>query len=75
MDIPRSCGNSFHDAQVNLPIKEIALILGLDRLMDMIRTAVNIPGDPGVLTPRLDIHPAAETHLADIAHHGQGAGR
>jgi len=32
-------------AQVGLPIEGIALILGVDRLMDMIRTAVNITGD------------------------------
>jgi Na+/H+-dicarboxylate symporter len=32
-------------SQVGLPIEGIALILGVDRLMDMIRTAVNITGD------------------------------
>ena len=31
--------------QVGLPIEGIALIMGVDRLMDMIRTAVNISGD------------------------------
>lgn len=31
--------------QVGLPIEGIALILGVDRLMDMIRTVVNITGD------------------------------
>ena len=31
--------------QVGLPIEGIALILGVDRLMDMIRTAVNITGE------------------------------
>lgn len=31
--------------QVGLPIDGVALILGVDRLMDMIRTAVNITGD------------------------------
>ncbi len=31
--------------QVGLPIEGIGLILGIDRLMDMIRTAVNISGD------------------------------
>lgn len=31
--------------QVGLPVEGIALILGVDRLMDMIRTAVNITGD------------------------------
>lgn len=33
----------FH--QVGLPVEGIALILGVDRLMDMIRTAVNVSGD------------------------------
>lgn len=32
-------------SQVGLPLEGIALILGVDRLMDMIRTAVNISGD------------------------------
>ncbi len=34
--------------QVGLPIEGIALILGVDRLMDMIRTVVNITGDATV---------------------------
>ncbi len=37
-------------AQVGLPIEGIAIILGVDRLMDMIRTAVNITGDAVVST-------------------------
>ncbi|MFV0369124.1 MAG: dicarboxylate/amino acid:cation symporter, partial [Hyphomicrobiaceae bacterium] len=36
--------------QVGLPIEGIALILGVDRLMDMLRTAVNISGDAVVST-------------------------
>lgn len=32
-------------AQVNLPVEGIALIIGVDRIMDMIRTAVNVTGD------------------------------
>ena len=31
--------------QVGLPVEGIALILGIDRLLDMTRTAVNITGD------------------------------
>lgn len=31
--------------QVGLPVEGIGLVLGVDRLMDMIRTAVNISGD------------------------------
>lgn len=36
--------------QVGLPIEGVALILGVDRLMDMIRTVVNITGDAVVST-------------------------
>jgi Na+/H+-dicarboxylate symporter len=32
-------------AQVGLPVEGIALIIGVDRLLDMMRTAVNIAGD------------------------------
>ena len=35
-------------AQVGLPIEGIGLVLGVDRLMDMIRTAVNVSGDAAV---------------------------
>ena len=31
--------------QVGLPVEGIGLILGVDRLLDMVRTAVNITGD------------------------------
>jgi len=31
--------------QVNLPVEGIGLIIGVDRLLDMVRTAVNITGD------------------------------
>jgi len=34
--------------QVNLPVEGIALVLGVDRLLDMVRTAVNITGDAAV---------------------------
>ncbi len=34
--------------QVNLPVEGIALIIGVDRLLDMVRTAVNITGDATV---------------------------
>jgi Na+/H+-dicarboxylate symporter len=37
-------------AQVGLPVEGIGLILGVDRLMDMIRTAVNVSGDAVVST-------------------------
>ena len=31
--------------QVGLPVEGIALIMGVDRLLDMVRTAVNVTGD------------------------------
>jgi Na+/H+-dicarboxylate symporter len=31
--------------QVGLPVEGIALIIGVDRLLDMTRTAVNVTGD------------------------------
>lgn len=34
--------------QVNLPVEAIALIMGVDRLIDMTRTAVNVTGDLAV---------------------------
>ena len=30
---------------VGLPVEAIALIMGIDRILDMLRTAVNITGD------------------------------
>jgi Na+/H+-dicarboxylate symporter len=34
--------------QVDLPVEGIGLILGVDRLLDMVRTAVNVTGDAAV---------------------------
>ncbi|MDX8383460.1 MAG: dicarboxylate/amino acid:cation symporter [Ghiorsea sp.] len=36
--------------QVGLPVEGIALIIGVDRLLDMIRTAVNVTGDAAITT-------------------------
>lgn len=36
--------------QVNIPVEGIGLILGVDRLLDMVRTAVNVTGDAVVST-------------------------
>ena len=36
--------------QVGLPVEGIALIIGIDRLLDMMRTAVNVTGDGTVAT-------------------------
>ena len=34
--------------QVGLPVEGIALIIGVDRLLDMLRTAINVAGDSAV---------------------------
>jgi Na+/H+-dicarboxylate symporter len=34
--------------QVGLPVEGIALIIGIDRILDMVRTAVNVTGDVSV---------------------------
>ncbi|MBT8094017.1 MAG: dicarboxylate/amino acid:cation symporter [Gammaproteobacteria bacterium] len=36
--------------QVGLPVEGIALIMGVDRLLDMMRTAVNVTGDAAITT-------------------------
>jgi Na+/H+-dicarboxylate symporter len=36
--------------QVGLPVEGIGLIIGVDRLLDMMRTAVNVTGDAVVST-------------------------
>lgn len=36
--------------QVGLPVEGIALIIGVDRLLDMMRTAVNVTGDATIAT-------------------------
>ncbi len=36
--------------QVGLPVEGIALVIGVDRLLDMLRTAVNVTGDSVVTT-------------------------
>ena len=36
--------------QVGLPVEAIALIMGVDRLLDMMRTAVNVTGDATITT-------------------------
>ena len=36
--------------QVGLPVEGIALIIGVDRLLDMLRTVVNVTGDITVST-------------------------
>ncbi|MBO6703337.1 MAG: dicarboxylate/amino acid:cation symporter [Pseudomonadales bacterium] len=36
--------------QVGLPVEGIALIIGVDRLLDMMRTAINVSGDAAIAT-------------------------
>lgn len=36
--------------EVNLPVEGIGLILGIDRILDMLRTAVNVTGDAAIST-------------------------
>ena len=36
--------------QVGLPVEGIALIMGVDRILDMMRTAVNVTGDAVITT-------------------------
>ena len=36
--------------QVGLPVEGIALIIGVDRILDMMRTAVNVTGDASITT-------------------------
>ena len=36
--------------QIDLPIEAIGYIIGIDRIIDMIRTAVNVTGDAVITT-------------------------
>lgn len=52
---------------VGLPVEAIALVLGVDRLLDMCRTAVNITGDAacGVYVSRSEGESADEFEILD----------
>lgn len=62
--------------QVGLPVEGIALIMGIDRLLDMMRTAVNVTGDAvvAVIVARsensldLNIYNDANAGLAEDVH-------
>ncbi len=54
--------------QVNLPVEGIALIIGVDRLLDMVRTAVNITGDSAVTC----VVARSEGQLSDETFHDDG---
>ena len=58
-------------AQVGLPEEGIALILGVDRLLDMIRTVVNITGDATVTS----IVAKSENELDEAVFRDPQAGR
>lgn len=53
--------------QVGLPIEGIALIIGVDRILDMIRTAVNVTGDAMVSTAVAHSQGALDTSVFDDA--------
>ena len=57
--------------QVGLPVAGIGLIIGIDRLLDMMRTAVNITGDGMVAT----VVAASENELDLDVFHDPDAGR
>ena len=51
--------------QVGLPVEGVALIIGIDRLLDMMRTAVNITGDSMVslITSKTENYFSKDTFL------------
>jgi Na+/H+-dicarboxylate symporter len=53
--------------QVNLPVEGIGLIIGVDRLLDMVRTAVNITGDSAVtcIVAKSEAQLSSETFYGD----------
>jgi len=53
--------------QVNLPVEGIALIIGVDRLLDMVRTAVNVTGDLAItcIVAKSEGQLSAATYAAD----------
>ncbi len=55
--------------QVNLPVEGIGLILGVDRLLDMVRTAVNVMGDAMVTC----VVAKSEGHFSDEVFNGVAA--
>lgn len=56
--------------QIGLPVEAISLIIGIDRLLDMVRTAVNITGDAMVTT----VVAQWEGELDQIAYEDPNAG-
>jgi Na+/H+-dicarboxylate symporter len=56
--------------QVNLPTEGIGIILGIDRILDMVRTAVNVTGDAVVTV----IVGRSEGELDEATYHDPNAG-
>ena len=61
--------------QVGLPVEGIGLIIGVDRLLDMVRTAVNITGDSAVtcIVARSEGQLSSETFYGDAVPHARPA--
>ncbi len=57
--------------QVGLPVEGIALIMGVDRLLDMMRTAVNVTGDAAITT----IIAKSENNISIETFHDLNAGQ
>ena len=57
--------------QVGLPVEGIALIIGVDRLLDMVRTAVNVTGD----TVATVIIAKSENEFNDVVYNDTQAGK
>jgi len=57
--------------QVGLPVEGIALIIGVDRLLDMLRTAVNVTGDATVSV--IVAHSEGQLDQAEFFDPGAGA--
>ncbi len=57
--------------QAGLPLEGIALIIGVDRLLDMVRTAVNVTGDAAVslVVGRSEKEQELDTYLDPVAGH------
>jgi Na+/H+-dicarboxylate symporter len=56
--------------QVNLPVEGIALVIGVDRLLDMVRTAVNVTGDLAITC----VVAKSEGQLSAAIYEGDGSG-
>ncbi|WP_406828611.1 dicarboxylate/amino acid:cation symporter [Microbulbifer sp. ARAS458-1] len=66
-------------SQVGLPVEGIAIVMGVDRLLDMVRTAVNITGDSVVSTivanseGALDVNTFNDDNYNSVVTNGEGS--